>query len=162
MLDAAHGKGRGSRSVVQRVHPRRVEVQVARTAGVGAIGRKGGRRAVVALRADGRQGSRSRTAIARSRSTSCNRWIGCTAGALRPLRCRLACTADAVAPADCGIYSASLTGTLVSAIPDRDVPYYDRKRIKNSPRRCWTQRTERADARFALFSGFTLSAFRFK
>ena len=64
MLDAAHGKTVRAVVVVQRVHVARVEVQVARVDIAGGIRR---RRPGVAIRADGRQGSRTRpVAVARS------------------------------------------------------------------------------------------------
>ena len=63
MLDAAHGKTVRAVVVVQRVHVARVEVQVARVDIAGGIRR---RTPGVAIRADGRQGSRLTSAVARS------------------------------------------------------------------------------------------------
>ena len=64
MLDAAHRETVGPGIVVQRVHPRCVEVQVARVArDRAAEGRRG---PGVAVRADARQGSRVVVAVARS------------------------------------------------------------------------------------------------
>ena len=65
MLDAAHGKTVGAVVRIEGVHPRRVEVHVAR---VDIAGRKGRRGPHVAVRADSQQGSRAHTvAVARGR-----------------------------------------------------------------------------------------------
>ena len=71
MLDAAHGKAVGSFIVVQRVHVRRVVVQVARIGIACSVGRRG---PGPAAPADTRQGSRRTLAVARSRG------IGAIAG----------------------------------------------------------------------------------
>ena len=64
MLDAAHGEGVGAVVPIQRVDVRRIEVQVAR---VEIAGKPRRRRPHIAIRADGRQGSRVTGAVARSR-----------------------------------------------------------------------------------------------
>ena len=61
MLDAAHGKAVSAGIAVQRVHVRRIEIQVA---GIGTA-RLRRRRPVITVRADIRQGSRRVGAVTR-------------------------------------------------------------------------------------------------
>ena len=70
MLDAAHGKAESAVIIVQRVDDSRIETQVA---GIGIARSRRRRRPVVAIRADGRQGSRREVAVARRRARN-NRW----------------------------------------------------------------------------------------